>query len=738
MSNKASSKDDEGDTGPGVAARLQRELADRERQLRDLTEQSLGFLEELAEARRLNGDRERLAERIGELERLLGDARSRLQHAGGCAPSKSKRGKKGQRKPPLEVVFWGEGSLSAALASRSACADVPVFWVGPPTAVPADLAVDAISTLVHRDAQTPAQCWNLGMAGTTADVVLFVGPGASLETAPVLPAAIAPNAVLLCPRVERDGTASIGCVERDSLLHLVPRAVPVPAPATPFPVPWAAPDAFVLRRAAFERTGAFDEGLQGTASLIDYVLRARRGNFDVLGVPSPAVVASATADIDEAHPRERLFVLAMHRPDQVGRAIADLPELWELGTAELATFLTALLARLPVADLSVQRAILDQITAGVVQNALPSAQVCSLVQSSRVALLRSCIDADLVGSEELEGALLRAESQVVAPAPAAFAALANDIAMCRNAARATSHALAATRSERTAIDTERHAQSARAERAEGARATTAQQLEQVQVWLREAQAEVRQLQAARLDAEQRLVAADESGRRAAADLQRSHADCQQLQQNLQAAEQERQRALQEAELVRAQLAQQLQEARQQNQQLERQLQQVQQQAGHLEQQIATLAAQHDEARLLGRQANERLAAQLESHRELEREFLAVDQSLRSMHEHTAELARIVGLADAGDRDGLERRLKSLLAEVEKFAATLRSAGAPDERALLTNLDGMAKRLANTERTLREREQWVAALLQEVTTRRLFPRGLQDHERAFLDRLGTSS
>lgn len=692
MTKQAANRDDDESAVAQLAARLQRELAERERQLRDLTEQSLGFLEELAEARRLNGDRERLAQRIGELERLLADARGRLQHAGGCATSPTRRGRKGAQAPALEVVFWGEGSLAAAVHGAAACGEVPVSWVGSPTAVPPDAQTGGVRMLVHRDAHTPAQCWNLGMAGTTADAVLFVGPGARVEAAPSLPDAIAPQVVVLCPLAEREGVASIGCAERDSLLHLEPLAAPQPLPAAPFRVPWAAADAFVLRRPAFERVGAFDEGLHGSYGLVDFVLRARAVNFDVFGASSPTVVVTPAEADDGPLARERLLVLAMHRPDQVGRALADLPDLWQLGTGELQAFLTALLARLPVGDLSVQRAVLDRIVAGVVQHALPAAQVCGLVQASRVALLRSCIDAELIGSDELDRALLRAESQIVTPVTAAFEALANDITMCRNVARATAQALAVTRRELAEIDQQRHAQSARAERADGARATAAQQLEQVQTWLREAQAETRQLQEVRREQDQRLAAAVRA----------------------------------EQEVLR------LQAERQQMQQAQQEAQSLHEQA---QQEVARLTAELDEARLLGQQANQRLAAQQQSHRELERDFLAADHDLRSMHEHTAELARIVGIAHAADRDQLASRLTFLLQESDRFANTLRTAGAPDERALLASLDALAKQLKDTERTLREREQWIATLLGEVTSRRLFPRDLQPHERAFVDRLG---
>jgi hypothetical protein len=711
-----SQPDDAKAADAGLVARLQRDLADRERQLRDLTEQSLGFLEELAEARRLNGDRERLAERIGELERLVADARRRLQHAGGCAPPK--RSAKG-RPAALEVVFWGEGSLAAAAASRSACGDVPIRWVGPPGAVPADLAQAGIAMVVHRDANTPAQCWNLGLAGSDAEQVLFVGPGGRLLAPPAALTAVPPNVALLAPCVERDGAAAIGCVEFDSLLRLVPRAAPDPLPLAPFPVPWAAPEAFIVRRAVYERIGAFDEGLLGSASLLDFTLRARRGNFEVLGAPTLRVVtaAGAVAPAPSADDRERLLVLAQHRPDHVGRALADLDELWRLGTAELSAYVAALLARLPAGDLATRSELLERLAVGLVQHALPAAQVCALVQSSRVALLRSCLDAGLVNGDELAAALQRAEGQPVTPVAQAFEALGRDVALCRAAAAATARTLEQTRTERREIDAQRHAQAARAERAEGARATTAQQLEQVQTWLREAQAELKQVQERRAVAERELAEARQAAQRGAEDGRRLQQERQQLQQQVERLQQERQQLQQQVERLQ-------QERQQQQQQIER-----------LQQEGRRLTGQVDEARALAQASDARLAAQLQSHRELEGEFLATDRSLRGLREHVAELARIVGLAGGGDRDNLLNRLRFLQQESENFARTLRQARASDEHALLANLERLALQLADSERTLRERERWIAVLLQEVTSRRLFPRPLQDHERAFLDRVG---
>src|SRR5262245_35852392 len=140
--------------GARSAVDLARHLADRERQLRDLTEQALGFLEELAESRRLNADRDQLAGRISELERALTDARQRLLHAGGCVVGPPERGTK---KALLAVAFWGSEAYADAAACSAFCSEVPVVWVGLPTAVPGKGKAGTLQTVVHRDAHTEAQ-----------------------------------------------------------------------------------------------------------------------------------------------------------------------------------------------------------------------------------------------------------------------------------------------------------------------------------------------------------------------------------------------------------------------------------------------------------------------------------------------------------------------------------------------------------------------------------------------------
>ena len=208
--------------GARSAVDLARDLADRERQLRDLTEQALGFLEELAESRRQNRDRDRLADRSGELERAVADARQRLLRAGGCVVDPPEQGAK---KTPLAVAFWGSESFADAAACTAFCTEVPVLWVGPPASVPAKGKAGNLQTVVHRDAHTEAQCWNLAMAATAAEYVLMLGPSTRLLREPPLPEAVPPNAAVLCPRIERNQSFEVGCVESDDLLRLRPRLV---------------------------------------------------------------------------------------------------------------------------------------------------------------------------------------------------------------------------------------------------------------------------------------------------------------------------------------------------------------------------------------------------------------------------------------------------------------------------------------------------------------------------------
>lgn len=744
-----------GDGGEPGVARLLRDLAVRERQLRDLTEQSLGFLEELAEARRLNGEREQLAARIGELERTLADCKRRLRTAGGLAPAPvtgKKRASKGT--PAIEIVFHGSGSRAAAVAAAAAT-DMPVFWIGLPDQMAADEGLAGVTPIVNRDARTLAQCWNIGMAATTAEVVLLLGPGASVHGAFAVPTDLPANAAILCPRIDRAGGSHLGC-DADAELRLRPR-VAADGGESWIPAPWASADAFLLRRAAFERIGTFDEALLGEAALADYTLRARKANFDVFGLPTAAVAAGEITPPDALAERERLVLLATHRPDRLARALATAPLLWDLGPGEAPAFLAQLLGRLPTGEgLPEQRALIESVALGMVQHALPAARSIALVQDVRTTLLRGFADAGTVaGREQFEGALRRAETQVPDDLPAAVDALAADVAASRAAAAGTARALEQASGELREIDQQRHAQSDRAERAEGARQHTQQQLDQVQQWLREARKETQDVVESRAlalakieelhDVIRRL---NEDGKQREKSLlaevqqveQRAKAEVQQAEQRAKtevqlAAQQAEQRAKTQLEQGERRSAEVLQRAQAELAACRQGLQEAERRAADATQRAqAEVAARAEAERLL----LQRLDAALAQHRELEREYLATDSDLRSLREQLGLMARVLGIVEGAAPSTLQQRLAVVHEQSLELAKTLRASGAPDAAALLKRLDDLGLRLAESEKVLREREAWIGVLLQEVSQRRLFPRPLQAHEQAFVERTGPKS
>lgn len=755
-----------GDDGEPDVARILRDLAARERQLRDLTEQSLGFLEELAEARRLNGERDQLAARIGELERTLADCKRRLRTAGGAAvtPATGKK-KSGKGAPAIEIVFHGAGAHAAAKAAAAATG-MPVCWIGLPDQVAADANLGGVNVITNRDARTFAQCWNIGMAATTADVVLLLGPGASVDGAFAVPTDLPANAAILCPRIDRAGESQLGC-DTDAELRLRPRPATGGGEAWTG-VPWASSDAFLVRRAAFERLGTFDEGLLGAAALLDYTLRARQANFDVLGLPAIAVAAGEIAPPDALAERERLVLLATHRPDQLARALATTPLLWDLGPGEAPGFLAQLLGRLPTGEgLPEQRALVERVALGMVQHALPASRSIALVQGVRIALLRGFADAGTVaGRAEFEAALRRAETQVPDDLPAAIEALAADVATSRAAAAGTGRALEQTRGELREIDQQRHAQSDRAERAEGARQHTQQQLDQVQQWLREARKEVqdvvesRALALAKVEELHDVIRRiNEEGKQREKGLRAEVQQAEQraaaeVQQAAQRAKAEAQQAVQQAEQrAKTEVQQAEQRAKAQLEQGERRsaeaLQRAQAELAACRQGLqeaertAAEATQRAQSEVVAKAEAERhllqrLDAALAQHRELEREYLATDSDLRSLREQLGQMARVLGIVEGAAPSTLQQRLAVVHEQSLDLAKTLKASGAPDAAALLKRLDDLGLRLAESEKVLREREAWIGVLLQEVSQRRLFPRPLQPHEQAFMERTGPKS
>ena len=412
-----------------TVASLLRVVAEKERQLQDLTDQSIGFLEKLGESQRQIGEQTKLLTRLDDLQRALTDARQRLRGASNYAPFAADD--PAAPVTPLEIVCFGPDTANSALAY--AAAGIKLTWIGPPQAFTAhQKRKTSLRILTHRDARTPAQCWNLAMASTQGEAVLFIGAGIQLDRALQSPdAATNSNAALLCPTIQCDEERTLGCAETDSLLHL--RALPAPPPngeSTDIPFPSA--QAFLLRRPAFERIGMFDEGLISVAALLDYACRARNHNFAVIGAPDLVLTRlSGCNAVAEASDNERLQVLARYRPEMIGRALADAPTLWQQEPTAIAGLLRELIAAIPNRqDAATLRQVMEQVACGMVEHAQPSRRIVRLIQTIRIELLRALSGTDVAFERELASAsLFTAEREVPTSVAASFALLAQDLAL---------------------------------------------------------------------------------------------------------------------------------------------------------------------------------------------------------------------------------------------------------------------------------------------------------------------
>lgn len=413
----------------GTVASLLRVVAEKERQLQDLTDQSIGFLEKLGESQRQIGEQTKLLTRLDDLQRALTDARQRLRGASSYAPFAADD----PTAPvtPLEIVCFGPDTANSALAY--AAAGIKLTWIGPPQAFTAQQKRNtSLRILTHRDARTPAQCWNLAMASTQGEAVLFIGAGIQLDRAPQSPdAATNSNAALLCPTIQCDEERTLGCAETDSLLHL--RALPAPPPnGESTDILFPSVQAFLLRRPAFERIGMFDEGLISVAALLDFACRARNHNFAVIGAPDLVLTRlSGCNAVAEASDNERLQVLARYRPEMIGRALADAPTLWQQEPTAIAGLLRELIAAIPNRqDAATLRQVMEQVACGMVEHAQPSRRIVRLIQTIRIELLRALSGTDVAFERELASAsLFTAEREVPTSVAASFAMLAQDLAL---------------------------------------------------------------------------------------------------------------------------------------------------------------------------------------------------------------------------------------------------------------------------------------------------------------------
>ncbi|MFG0317534.1 MAG: hypothetical protein ACF8XB_09685, partial [Planctomycetota bacterium JB042] len=256
---------------------------EREERLTELTDQSLDLLDQLAEARRRVSGYEELVreldEREARLRAVLADARLRIRS------TRSLRGL-GPSGPaaPIDVVLWTiEPSLDEEWVAAAATAfdGRPTTVLVPPGgAEPAAPAEGA--RRIGLDSRSLAHAGNLAMASTDAPVVLLVLAGcdaapleAALGDGRFAPAADEAVALAQPVLVHPDGRSSLGLEERRALrVRRRPHEPDEGDGGAPVALEFVAPEVVLIRRAAYERLGPFDEDLLGVHALVEYSLRA--------------------------------------------------------------------------------------------------------------------------------------------------------------------------------------------------------------------------------------------------------------------------------------------------------------------------------------------------------------------------------------------------------------------------------------------------------------------------------
>lgn len=732
-------------------AQLVAQLAERERQLRELTDQSLGFLEELQQVRDVARERDALQHRLRELEQVLEITRWKLREAGGVFGAGGQQAAGTSAR--LQVAWHGAGSAAAAVACSKEHPELHVCWVGTPAdfdAVPAaDRGVAGIEWIVHKDARTPAQCWNLAMVAARSEFVLLAGPGVRFvkhDAKAMAQMAAGASLALGCPLVREGATQLVGCEDPTGLLEVRGLAHDAGAPAG-HAVPYPSARAFVLRRAAFERLGTFQEDLLGSAALWEYVHRARARGHSIGALQGTVLqVEPGEQQAAEAEQLERLLVLASWHPERLALAFARADSLWRVDKPALLDLLRRVFARMPATDPAAHRALVEQVATGIVEHTVGSEVVARLVRDRRIRYLESL---DTVQHDGLEAqrvaALERARAEDACSWTEALERYFADISIGIQvrtflAARLRDVLDHGQARESQLLEAIRQHEAARAETARAAEAQAqhaaqlGSQLERTTVELAHAQGQVAQLRDdlekhrqdlahMREQLEQSAAAHGEARSQASLlgeELVRERARLAQLE-----AEGAAMRAEGSAAAARAAaLAAELQQLQAVEQQLRRQLEQAQQQAEVQRLELAQ-AALRDQ--VLRKELDQ--AAQRED--ELRRGIIRRDEDL-------AALCQSAGADVTTDTRRLQELVAGLQMDSRMLATVLQAAGAADATALMRAMRDLQESVDGARAEVGEREKWIALLLAEVVRWRLVPRALLPHESEFLARQGMRS
>lgn len=782
-------------------AELRAQLAERERMLTALTEQSLRVLDDLAEARRNPPERPETAARLTSLETLLRDARQRLRLGTRAVLAPAARR---STDVDFEVVLWDVPAHPHGELERAGrvFGSIPVDVLAGPDHRIEDFQVEHETwSVFETPCRRPAHFWNEAMAlveeGT--EVVVFAASGVELDQAGLaqLAAAARLDGVAVAVPVLLVGEQHYLGRTEHALMDV--RPTPTNPETVPTTIPFASPEVFAISRAAFERVGPFDQDLAGDLALAEWTARAAPHSMRCIGVAESVArvdaLRSATSDVLEQ--ADRLVFLARHRPAQVVHAALAGDAMWQGDPGVVAATLRAAFLRLPRA--SEMPAAVDLL----VQQAATLADWKRLAPSVRERVSALCRELQLTAEGvRTDSALLpaveRAQERVVAlrARVAAAEGLQERIrqleeTLARNSAGAVqterqlkdemiarSNTIDALRNE--LLERERAIASLRqdlghrqgeVQRFVDHLAQQQQEIQRLQDVKAKSAVEIERLRAGetevvRLQAE--LARAAEAAERSRAQF----ADAERLAAEAAAAErQQAAAALAEATQAAAAAMRELAEERERTAAALKRLEHAEIRVADATEQLASLEA----ARVLGESA---ASARAEEVQRLERELASLREqgervaaTIETANAATAEQRALAASATAAvaARDERIRALEAMVGTMQATGdelarkvqvltdtiATLERKGHEQRRGteiaqrerdeLRRTLDALreeraqvAAQKSEVEQRLSEREQWILTLLAEVQQRRVAGRSLQPHEAEFVARLRGAS
>jgi hypothetical protein len=375
---------------------LQLLLQERENRVRELTDQCLHLLDELARHRLEQKAGEDLTRRCAQLEVDITVLRRHLRASRAHVLRPSQKAPREpildvflcaeSSAPPAEVAAWLAQVAGAPLGKDPAAASITLLCADASAlegaAIPTGFGVLSVGTA------SPAAAWNLALAQSKAPLAMFLARGVRLAKplSPALLATLTDEVVALAQPVLRAGNRECLGLEDTGTLR-VRRAGAPAGDVAEIGIPSG--EAFFVQRAAWAELGPFDEDLVGPGTIVEFALRAARRGFRVLGLREPACIAPAGLVEPVLADRDRLVIAARHRPHDLVAILADSDLFWALPEAELRATLEAVW----------RRAFLDR----------PSPEAAELLAGALVSVARRCLPRTAHEQQTQELAQARAE-----------------------------------------------------------------------------------------------------------------------------------------------------------------------------------------------------------------------------------------------------------------------------------------------------------------------------------------